>query len=124
VDKVPLSDLCDQYGLHPTIFHRWQKAFFENGAKAFEKEHVSQKARLEKKIADLESKISRKNDVLSELMEEHVALKKVLGKFERRLGSPRYQGFSHRFCKYVVNQNGYSRDQIHQMVGDLCQQIL
>ncbi|MBW1778389.1 MAG: transposase, partial [Deltaproteobacteria bacterium] len=36
IDKVPLSDLCDQYGMHPTVFHRWQKAFFENGAKAFE----------------------------------------------------------------------------------------
>jgi len=78
IDKVPLSDLCDQYGMHPTVFHRWQKAFFENGAKAFEKEHVSQKARLEKKIAGLEYKISRKNEVLSELMEEHVALKKSL----------------------------------------------
>jgi transposase-like protein len=79
IDKVPLSDLCDQYGMHPTVFHRWQKAFFENGAKAFEKENFSQKARLEKKIAGLESKISKKNDVLSELMEEHVALKKSLG---------------------------------------------
>ena len=27
VDKVPLSDLCDQHGMHPTVFHRWQKAF-------------------------------------------------------------------------------------------------
>jgi transposase-like protein len=79
VDKVPLSDLCDQYGMHPTVFHRWQKAFFENGAKAFEKKNFSQKARLEKKIVGLESKISKKNDVLSELMEEHVALKKSLG---------------------------------------------
>lgn len=37
VDKVAVSDLCDQYGLHPTVFYRWQKAFFEGGAAAVKK---------------------------------------------------------------------------------------
>jgi transposase len=35
LDKVPISDLCDELGLQPTIFYRWQKEFFENGAAAF-----------------------------------------------------------------------------------------
>ncbi|MCA1962134.1 MAG: transposase [Desulfomonile sp.] len=35
VDKVPVSDLCDEQGLHPTLFYKWQKEFFENGASAF-----------------------------------------------------------------------------------------
>ena len=29
VDKVPVSDVCDQYNLQPTVFYRWQKEFFE-----------------------------------------------------------------------------------------------
>lgn len=37
VEKVPVSDLCDQYGFHPTVFHRWMKEFFENAALAFQK---------------------------------------------------------------------------------------
>ena len=37
IDKVPVSDLCDQLGLNPTVFYRWQKDFFENGAAAFER---------------------------------------------------------------------------------------
>jgi transposase-like protein len=24
VEKVALSDLCDEYGLNPTVFYRWQ----------------------------------------------------------------------------------------------------
>jgi uncharacterized protein YjbJ (UPF0337 family) len=36
VEHVPVSDLCDKHKLHPTLFYRWQKAFFENGAAAFE----------------------------------------------------------------------------------------
>ena len=79
VDKVAVSDLCDQFGLHPTVFYRWQKAFFEGGAAAFKKQHNSEKTRLEKRISALEQKLNRKNEVLSELMEEHVALKKSLG---------------------------------------------
>jgi transposase-like protein len=79
VDRVPLSDLCDQYGLHPTVFYRWQKAFFENGAQAFNQRKDADKVRLEKKIGSLEAKLSKKHEVLSELMEEHVALKKNLG---------------------------------------------
>ena len=35
--------------------------------------------RLEKRISALEQKLSKKNEVLSELMEEHITLKKSLG---------------------------------------------
>jgi transposase len=35
LDKVPVSDLCEELGLQPTVFYRWQKVFFENGAAAF-----------------------------------------------------------------------------------------
>ena len=79
VDKVVVSDLCDQFGLHPTVFYRWQKALFEGGAAAFQKEQNSEKVRLQKQISALEQKLTKKNEVLSELMEEHVALKKNLG---------------------------------------------
>jgi len=79
VEKVPVSDLCDQYGLHPTVFYRWQKEFFENGARAFEKKRGSGTSKLEKEIDRLRNKLSKKNEVLSELMEAHVALKKSLG---------------------------------------------
>jgi transposase len=36
VDKVPVSELCEELGLRPTVFYRWQKELFENGAVAFQ----------------------------------------------------------------------------------------
>ena len=36
LEKEPISKLCDELGLQPTVFYRWQKEFFENGAAAFE----------------------------------------------------------------------------------------
>ncbi|WP_163341234.1 transposase [Desulfopila sp. IMCC35008] len=79
VDHVPVSDLCDEYNLHPTVFYRWQKEFFEHGAAAFDRNKTTEKKQDEAKIQALEQKLQRKNEVLSELMEEHVKLKKDLG---------------------------------------------
>ena len=30
LEKEPISKLCDEVGLQPTVFYRWQKEFFEN----------------------------------------------------------------------------------------------
>lgn len=79
VDKVPVSDLCDEYTLHPTVFYRWLKEFFEHGAAAFERDTARQKNKEAERIKELEAKLQRKNEVLSELMEEHLKVKKNLG---------------------------------------------
>jgi transposase-like protein len=36
LDKEPVSSLCDELGLQPTVLYRWQKEFFENGPAAFQ----------------------------------------------------------------------------------------
>ena len=81
LDKVPVSELCEEKGLRPTVFYRWQKEFFENGAAAFEgKERPSRQGdEQQKRIEFLEKKVQTKDEVLAELMAEHVALKKSLG---------------------------------------------
>jgi transposase len=35
LDTEPISKLCDETGLQPMVFYRWQKELFENGASAF-----------------------------------------------------------------------------------------
>ena len=83
VEKVPISEVCDQYGIKPTQFYQWQKQFFENGAAAFEKSRDNLKDRqcrnLARKISRLESKLANKDEVIAEIMESHVQLKKKLG---------------------------------------------
>ena len=79
IDRIPVSDLCDEYHLQPTVFYRWQKEFFEKGAAALEKSSSRRKKAEEKRIQQLEAKLQTKNEVLSELMEEHIHLKKDLG---------------------------------------------
>src|SRR6516225_3560853 len=74
VEKVPVSDLCDELDIGPSLFYRWQKEFFENDRKSKAVEDAKQR-----RIEQLEAKLQRKNEVLSELMEEHTKLKKELG---------------------------------------------
>jgi transposase len=79
LDKEPVSKLCDEIGLKPTVLYRWQKEFFENGAAAFEQKTRPNHSAEQERIAYLEKKIQTKDDVLAELMAEHVALKKETG---------------------------------------------
>ena len=79
IDRVPISDLCDEHQLSPTLFYIWQKQFFENGPAAFERKNAAPEGYLHRTIAALRDKLRRKDEVVSELMEEHIKLKKELG---------------------------------------------
>ena len=79
LDQVPVSDLCEELGLRPTVFYRWQKEFFENGAAAFQGKSRLDHPAEQQRIEFLEKKIQTKDEVLAELMADHVALKKSLG---------------------------------------------
>jgi transposase-like protein len=81
VEKVPISDLCDELGLYPNQVYNGLKEFFENGQAAFDNGRKSKAVEDAKdnKIQQLEAKLTRKNDVLAELLEEHTLLKKELG---------------------------------------------
>jgi transposase-like protein len=84
IEKVPVSDLCDELGIHANQYDNWQKQLFENAAAAFERrpnkanEKRQQNAN-ERKIEQLEKKLQDRGEVVAELMQEHVQLKKALG---------------------------------------------
>jgi transposase len=83
VDKVPVSDLCDEYKLQPSVLYQWQRQLFENMAGAFEAvpgAGASQRERqLVQKLEHLEAKLARKDSVIAEISAEYVQLKKELG---------------------------------------------
>jgi len=81
VGKKPVSELCERHGIAVNMFYRWQEEFFAKAAGVFDgpRPKPAKASKLERQVSDLESKLTRKHEVLSELMEEHVALKKKLG---------------------------------------------
>lgn len=79
VDQVPVAQLCDELDLQPSLYYLWQKQFFEQGAVVFARSDKRAEAAKDRRISQLEDKIQLKNEVVAELMEEHVQLKKELG---------------------------------------------
>lgn len=80
-DKVPISELCNELGLQPSLLYQWQKQLLDNAAAAFATTRPAprREQELEQKVARLEEKLARKDAVIAEISEEFVKLKKVLG---------------------------------------------
>jgi transposase len=80
--KEPISNLADEFGLQPSQIHNWVKLVLDQAEKAFQNgpgrpPRVEQA--MDRKIEQLRAKLVQKNEVIAELMEDHVKLKKELG---------------------------------------------
>lgn len=84
VDGVAVSDVCTEAGINPTQFYRWRAQLFGgSGAVVFDRKSDRAESRAvdaaNEKVAELEKRLQRKHEVLSEVMEELVSLKKTAG---------------------------------------------
>ena len=72
-----ISQVADHYGLHPNNIFKWRKQLFEDGVKTFQikRSDISGKAE-ERRITALEEKLKQKDEVIAELVEELLGLKK------------------------------------------------
>ena len=83
-DKVPVSDLAEEYNLQPSVIYGWERQLRVNMELALEKEakikRTSNRERqLKAKIDSLEAKLTKKDAVIAEVTEEFVTLKKQAG---------------------------------------------
>lgn len=89
-DKIPVSDLCEEYKIQPSLFYVWQRQAFENLGIALEdrrahrgdgaagREAAKQKQQ-QQTIERLEAQLQKKDSIIAFVSEEHLALKKKLG---------------------------------------------
>ena len=80
-DKVPVSDLADEFGVQPSQIHMWVKQVLDQAEQAFERSGSPRRSDQAKdsKITQLEKKLTTKNEVIAELMEANVREKKANG---------------------------------------------
>jgi len=84
VEKVPISNICNENAIQPSLFCYWQRQLFENagttlGTTSKGGRAPSRERELEAKIAQLEARLAKKDAVIAHISEEHVKLKKELG---------------------------------------------
>jgi transposase-like protein len=81
VDKVPVSEICTEAQIQPSIFYKWQRDLLEAAPALFarEKGAPNRERELEDKVEGLRAKLARKDAIIAEVSEEYVKLKKELG---------------------------------------------
>lgn len=81
VDKIPVSQVCNEAGIQPSVFYKWQRDLLEAAPEVFSGRRGAPKREqgLEAKVLALEAKLQRKDAVIAEVSEEYVKLKKELG---------------------------------------------
>lgn len=83
VDKVPVSNLCNEYELQPSLFYSWLKLALENLQGALAPSAPKESDRRERELAaentQLKARLAKKDSVIAEISAEYVQLKKALG---------------------------------------------
>jgi len=80
VDKATVSEICEENHIKPSLFYRWQSDLFSMGRLVFENIQPNKiHSQYQKQIQTLSIKLAQKNEVLAELMQEYVNLKKEHG---------------------------------------------
>ena len=75
--NISAPDICEKYRIHPNQFYHWKKEFFECAVDTFSKKRGKKIGR--DKTTRLEEKLKDRNEVIAELLEENIKLKKSVG---------------------------------------------
>ena len=75
--KQSVADVCERYRIHPNQFYRWKKELFEKASELFTSKKEQLQAR--KKIEKLEQQLIDRNEIIAELLQENLKLKKANG---------------------------------------------
>lgn len=79
IDKVSVSKVCEEEDIQPSLFYYWQKQLFENATAALQPSDAPRVRELERENEALKAKIAKKDEVIAEISEEYVAIKKARG---------------------------------------------
>jgi transposase-like protein len=77
LDGKKISDIADEYKVHPNQIFAWRKELFEGAAGIFEpkRSDITEKAQC-RKIEALEKSIADKDAVIADIAQENLTLKK------------------------------------------------
>lgn len=81
LEKKPISEVCEKEKIKPASFYLWQRELFDKGSEIFDTRGRGKRKAdaAEQKIAALQAKLAQKNEVIAELMQGNINLKKLDG---------------------------------------------
>ena len=75
--NISIPDICEKYRIHPNMMYRWKKELFEGAIETFSQKRVRKSEK--NKAVKLEERLKNRNEVIAELLEENLKLKKFNG---------------------------------------------
>lgn len=78
-NQITVSDIAEQYGLHPNAIYKWKKQMFETAPENLSKSSrrtEKQQQQSERRIAELEQLLAKREALIAELVEDNINLKK------------------------------------------------
>lgn len=83
VDKEPISKICEDQQLQPSVFYDWLRQAFVNIGAALGPPTSDGPTKREmdqaRELAELKARLAKKDSVIADISAEYVALKKELG---------------------------------------------
>jgi transposase len=83
VDKEPVSKICEDEKIQPSLFYQWLRQAFDNLGAALGPPVSTEPSKREKELVsktkELEAKLVKKDHVIAEVTAELVSVKKELG---------------------------------------------
>ena len=77
-NQVPLSQLSERYQVHVNVLYKWKKQLFEEAVGIFSQKQTRESRGQKGRIVLLENRLKDKDQLISELVEENISLKKSL----------------------------------------------
>ena len=78
-DNISISDLAEKYNIEPSTLYNWKKLLFEQAPQTLTRKSKKEEKRISadaKRIAELEGLLSKREKLISELVQENIDLKK------------------------------------------------
>jgi len=75
--NISVADICEKYRLHPNQFYLWKKELFEKAVEIFSAKRTHQKKDIT--ADELKKIIKDRNEIIAELLQENLKLKKLSG---------------------------------------------
>jgi transposase len=72
-----VSEISDEYGIHPNQYYRWQGEFFESALSGFKEKSQGRTRNAEDREKErMREEITRMKDVIAEIASDNIELKK------------------------------------------------
>jgi len=75
-NQVPISQLAEKYQVHTNDIYNWKKKLFEQAEEAFSSKQKPNFSVQNEKQQKLELKLKQKDEIIAELVQENIMIKK------------------------------------------------